>query len=64
VEEVAEVKRALGRLAQRAWLLSNMTLLLAEAVYHRAHQKEENSPGLLLWRWGEEEGSLSLVATD
>lgn len=63
MEEVAEVRKAaFGRLAQRAWLEANMPTLLAEAIYHRAHQQEENSEGRVIWRWAEQEGSVSLVA--
>lgn len=55
---------SVGRLGQRAWYLANAELLQAEAIYHRAHHDEEQQELMVLWRWGETEGNLKLVAPE
>lgn len=55
---------AVGRLSQRAWMLQNLPTFLNEAIYHRAHHREESEGLEVLWHLGEEEGQLKLVASD
>jgi len=52
--EVMDVQQ---RFLRRRFLIESIEIFIRESVYHRTHHEAENTKGVPIWEWDNEEGN-------